>query len=329
MKNRKAYAGVLLATASLFVLTACGSSSMSAESAPDYNVAGAPAPSYANDGSMPQDSAATSAEGGAKGSVGGTTSTVVQPVQRQIIRTGNMSVTVTDVKGSAAKAKALTTQFGGYVSAEDSNKGEKPDQAYWSITSQIPSDKLDEYIAAVTKLGEVTNSTIQAQDVTSQVVDLDARIKALQTSIDRLNELIAKSGNVADLTTVEGIITQRQADLDSLIAQRKALGDQVAMSSITTYFSAVPDTRPVVVETEGFSNGWEKGWVELQNNISQMVTDFGYAAPFLLAFLIPLALFILVIVLVVRWAQKRQKAKAEARLQALPAPDGDPVKDAE
>ncbi|EUA93938.1 hypothetical protein I551_8810 [Mycobacterium ulcerans str. Harvey] len=54
-----------------------------------------------------------------------------------------------------------------------------------------PADKLDGVLADAKNLGEVESMSIGHTDVTSQRVDLDARIEALQTSVNRLRELMA------------------------------------------------------------------------------------------------------------------------------------------
>jgi len=58
-------------------------------------------------------------------------------------------------------------------------------------------------LADAKKLGTVESMSIRHTDVTSQRVDLDARVEALQTSVNRLLELMGRAGNVADLLAAE------------------------------------------------------------------------------------------------------------------------------
>ena len=98
---------------------------------------------------------------------------------------------------------------------------------------RIPSANLDATLADLKRLGTVETATLNATDVTAQSKDIDGRITALQTSVDRLLALMAKATTTADLITIESTLSDRQGQLDSLRAQQKALADQVAMSTIT------------------------------------------------------------------------------------------------
>ncbi len=170
-----------------------------------------------------------------------TTPTVT--TDRQIIKTGYVSMQVDDVTTSAFDVHALIKKRNGLISSEDTQSS--GDMTYSNITAQIPAADLDAFIADVSALGTVTSINVNAQDVTTQVVDLDARIKALQTSIDRLTQLLAEASRIEDLLAIETQLSQRQAELDALTAQRTWLGDQVAMSTITVSLSPVTQIADV------------------------------------------------------------------------------------
>ncbi len=159
------------------------------------------------------------------------------------------------------------------------------------LVLRIPADKLDGVLADTKKLGAVDSMSIGHTDVTSQRVDLDARIEALQTSVNRLLDLMGRAGNVADLLAAESSLTQRQADLDSLRTQRAALGDQVAYATINVHIAAEPR-----VTRGGFLGALERGWHSLLSVVRGAVV----AAGFLIPWAPVLAVLALVTVLVVR-----------------------------
>ena len=86
---------------------------------------------------------------------------------------------------------ALVKKRNGLISNEDS--ASNGDSTYANITAQIPAADLDAFIADVSALGTVDSVNVTAQDVTTQVVDLDARIKAMQASIDRMTVLMGQA----------------------------------------------------------------------------------------------------------------------------------------
>ena len=199
------------------------------------------------------------------------------PTDRQVIRTGYVSMRVDDVTKSAFDVHALVAKRNGLISNEDTQSS--GGSTYANITAQIPADGLDAFIADVSALGTVDSINVSASDVTAQVVDLDARIKALQASVNRMTTLMAQATRIEDLLAIETQISQRQAELDSLTAQRAYLGDQVAMSTITVSLS--PNTQIADVDAPGFLSGLESGWAALVSVVTVAVTALGFFLPFL------------------------------------------------
>ena len=212
---------------------------------------------------------------------------------------------VDDVTTSAFDVHALIKKRNGLISSEDTQSS--GDMTYSNITAQIPAADLDAFIADVSALGTVTSINVNAQDVTTQVVDLDARIKALQTSIDRLTQLLAEASRIEDLLAIETQLSQRQAELDALTAQRTWLGDQVAMSTITVSLS--PVTQIADVDAPGFLSGLQSGWSAFLSLIMVAVTAVGFFLPFLLV----LALIAIpVTIVIVRQARRHHPRTAPA-----------------
>jgi hypothetical protein len=258
------------------------------------------------------------AEGGAPAVAGelgapeavGTGSTSVA-IDRQVVRTGYVSMRVEDVTKSAFQVHALVKKRNGLIAAEDTQGS--GDTTYANITAQIPADALDAFIAEVTALGTVDTINVTAQDVTTQVVDLDARIKALQTSVDRMTQLLAQASRIEDLLAIETQLSQRQAELDSLKAQRSALGDAVAMSTLTVSLS--PTTQVTEVDAPGFLSGLASGWSALVSVAMVAITVVGFLLPFLLI----LALVAIpIVIVVVRQTRRHRRTRRSAPTEPAP-----------
>jgi hypothetical protein len=242
-------------------------------------------------------------EGGAPGVVGDASASV--RVDRQIVRTGYLTMRVEDVRASAFEIRGLVTRAGGLISSEDVSAS--GDSAYATITAQVPADRLDAFVADLSELGTVDSITVTASDVTAQAVDLDARIDALQTSIDRLSELLAEASRIEDLLAIETQLSQRQSELDALTAQRSYLADQVALSTITVSLS--PFTEIADVDAPGFLSGLQSGWSALVSVVMVAITALGFFLPFLVIMAI---IAIPVTIVLVRQSRRRQRAHAAA-----------------
>ena len=154
-------------------------------------------------------------------------------IDQQLIQTASIALRVDDV---AETATTITSYVNGIQGRIDSkNEYRNPDSS--AITSadfmiKVPSDKLDEALDRLKSFGDLEGFSTSATDVTLQVVDLDARITALQNSISGLKKLLEDASNVSDLLAAEAALTQRQSELDGLTSQRNYLADQIDLAAI-------------------------------------------------------------------------------------------------
>ena len=214
-------------------------------------------------------------------------------IDRSIIKTSSLTIRVKNVEKSITQAQDLATQFEGRV--DDSSQYKNPgseDSLSANLTIRVPSANLEKALEAFKGLGDVESSSISATDVTMQKVDLDARIAALTTSIERFRELITSATNTSDLIAAETALTERQAELDSLTAQLKYLSEQVDMSVI--YLALLPNDSFSAIKPIGFLSGLEKGFIALLNAAANLTSILGYFIPWIITILVIVAIFKLI-----------------------------------
>lgn len=196
------------------------------------------------------------------------------PIDRDVVTTGSLDLTVADVAGSVDRLIELTTSLGGRVDdrAQRTTSGHRTAE----LTVRIPSPKVDEFLDGAQRLGDVSSVTVRHDDVTSQRVDLDARVAALQTSVDRLTTLMKSATSTADLLEAEKELTSRQADLDSLRAQRAQLGDQISYATLTVSVASEFE-KP----SAGFVASVRRGWHALLSFTDGLIAVAGFLLPWL------------------------------------------------
>jgi hypothetical protein len=195
--------------------------------------------------------------------------------ERQVVTTGTVSVTVARPRTTVQRFGAWIESIGGRVDERSENGS--GDDAYASVTVRVPSTSVTETIDRLRTYGRVDDVSLQNSDVTAQARDLDARIDALQLSIDRLTAILADTASSKDVIEAEGALTQRQEQLESLQAERKAIADQVSLSTVTITFSqkATADS----VEPSGFTGGLRDGWNGLVATVNRVVELAGVLLP--------------------------------------------------
>lgn len=221
---------------------------------------------------------------------------------RQVITTGSVYITAEDPSAAAQKAADLVEAAGGRIDARQENAPVDGDKGSASLTLRIPSSALTATLKEIKALGEVEQVSLSTDDVTRQSQDLDARITASRTSIDRLLALLEKSTTTKDLIELETAIADRQATLESMEAEKRSLDDQVAMSTIELSFNSEADAPVDTPDT--FVTGLLTGWESFVAFVGGLLVVVGVLIPWLVFFGV-LALVAVVVVRVVRRRRPR------------------------
>lgn len=170
-----------------------------------------------------------------------------------VIRTGTFSLEVDDVDASLTKLTTIVKNQGGYVSG--SYRYTDTSAPYFTVTFRVPAASFDAAVLALRAEGTVLSEQISTYEVTMQLVDLEARLRNLRASETALLELMARATTVSDVLAVQTQLTAIRSDIESYDAQRAALADQVAMTTIAVTIS--PTGSSIGNATSGFNLGKE------------------------------------------------------------------------
>ncbi len=194
------------------------------------------------------------------------------------IVTGSMSVLVDDAEKAIGQIAKFAAAHGGQIDNE-SLIGGGNDQ-YGRATVRVPADQVGALRTELGRIGKVESVEVNRVDASAQVADVQARIDSLTASIKRLRQIVAESATTKDLLDAEAQLSARQADLESLQAQRRVLLDQTSLASIEV--SVHEQTSAASVEPSGFFGGLTRGWNALVAATNSVVTFTGMAVPWLL-----------------------------------------------
>ena len=233
---------LLIAIVMAATLGACGAAG-SAGPAAAPGATGAPAPGLAGgegDGT------------GTDGSGTGSNRDVVFDAAQQdllIIKNGTLVLQVSDIDGGLAAATDRMKALGGYVSGSRRSGDGESDQA--TITFRVPAGKWDDALAALRGIAtKVLGEDSTTQDVTTQVVDLGARIKNLQATEQALQAIMARAVEIKDVLAVQAELTTVRGQIEQMTAEKTTLEGQAAYSTLGVTFSLKPD--PVLTSQSQF-----------------------------------------------------------------------------
>jgi Domain of unknown function (DUF4349) len=268
------------------------------------------APAAPNKGSLPDQ-----AQPGAGTAAGGNPAKVpVLPAiaQRSIVHTGTITVRVPNVDQKAAQTDALAAGADGYIAGDD--RQIDAGQSTATLTLRVPADRFDATLTAIALLGKEQSRNVSTQDVTSQVIDIAARLTTQRASVARIQALLAKATTIGEIVSIESELTQREADLESLEAQQAKLGDLTTLSTITAILLG-PQAQLVVAKPEhrnGFIDGLDRGWHTFLASMAWLLTVLGAILPF--------AVGIALVAWLVRLLVRRLQARRTPPAVEAPAP---------
>ena len=175
-----------------------------------------------------------------------------------VIRTGELSVVVENVRAAADEAGRILRAAGGNVEAEERGESERSTSAVLRL--RVPPEAFDTTIAALSGLGEERNRRLGNDDVTEQVIDLDSRLSTQRASVERVRALLAEAEDLREVVAIEAELTRRIADLESLEARLTALTGQVDLATISLRLTATDAPIAAARGPLGFDDGLRAGW---------------------------------------------------------------------
>ncbi len=175
---------------------------------------------------------------GKDGGFGGGTGQILRPMAGRLIAYQvTMWVEVKEFDPAKERLLRAVEQAGGYVA--QASTAETPNQPRSaSLTVRVPADKLSAVLQQIRGLGRVRQDQLSTEEVTEQVVDLEARIKNARTTEQRLIAVLTdRTGKVKDILEVEREIARTREEIERMEAQRQNLMRRVEMASVNITLS--------------------------------------------------------------------------------------------
>ncbi|MGD9752958.1 MAG: DUF4349 domain-containing protein [Acidimicrobiia bacterium] len=185
--------------------------------------------------------ATTAVATGAGAGPGGEAVPALQPIDigRSIIFTATVAVEVDSVATASGSAMNAIAGVGGYLFGQQSSNDPTPSSV---LTFKVDPSRFQEALVALGSLGTVVEQQVSSDDVTEAVVDLQSRIAAAQTSVERLRGFLAEATDVNSLAALERELLARESQLEQLNGQLRTVQAQVDLATITlTLTQAAPD----------------------------------------------------------------------------------------
>ncbi|MBD1939781.1 DUF4349 domain-containing protein [Microcoleus sp. FACHB-68] len=222
---------LLLAVLSAVMMGSC------AQQASQYNASMASPPMSPASAPAPANQAVAAAE--------------VPKAPPQLIKNAGLTLMVKSIDKTMKEVSAIAqTQQGDILGFQNQKPQDSSMRHTASMRIRVPQNKLEATLDALNRLGTVQKQTLTAEDVSNQLVDLDARLRNLRKSEELTLKIMERSGSIGDVLKASQQVNTIRDEIERIDAQLKKLRDQVAYSTILLNLeaavSASSETEPAL-----------------------------------------------------------------------------------
>jgi TolA-binding protein len=240
--------------------------------------------------------------------VGGGNAAQPPAQDRLVIQNASLSMVVKDPRAKMDAIAAMAKAMGGYLVSSSlydtySPAGEKLPQA--TIVIRVPAEKLEDALKQIKADGiEPPTETRTGQDVTQQYVDLESRLRNLESAEKQLTEIMDSATKTEDVLNVFNQLTQVQEQIEVVKGQMQYYEQSAAFSEISTQLIAQESLEPIKIggwTPQGALSDALQRLVDFWHGLVDFVITFAvYWLPVLIVIAIPFAIVYFVIRAIVR-----------------------------
>jgi len=190
----------------------------------------------------------------------------------QLVKTADITVVVDAVDESLDQATAIAQQQQGEVL---NLQNQTPPNDYYrhtaSLQMRVPQERLESTLETLGELGTVQRQAITAEDVSTQLVDFQARLRNLRKSEEMLLQIMERSGDIGEVLKVAQELSTIRNSIEQIDAQLSSLQNRVAYSTINLSLEgAIANTPP----QRAIGIQLQETWESATHSMGKLTVDF-------------------------------------------------------
>lgn len=193
---------------------------------------------------------------------------------RHVIRRATLELAVPDAREAFAKVQHLIRpDLGEFI--EGSTLTGQANDTRAQLTLRVAASRMDEVLNALRPLGKVDSENATGDDVSAQVVDLDARLRnerQVEIEVLKLLESRGKDAKLSDIIELRDKLSSIRQSIELLQGRRDTLGRQIALASILVIIrpdnAPKPDPKPASL-LDAFSDEVSRAWTSGLTTLTQ------------------------------------------------------------
>lgn len=179
---------------------------------------------------------------------------------RKLIKDGSLRFRTDNNPETYHLVTQAVKQYGAYISEE--NTFNYSDQSGFELTVRVPAEQFDSLMNDIVdhaSIKQLDSKSTAIRDVTTEFIDIQARLNVKKESELKLIELLRNSKNLAETLAIQKQLTDLRADIESVEGQLKYLTNQVEYSTLRiSFYETIKYSRRFVADFwSALKDGWQ------------------------------------------------------------------------
>lgn len=178
----------------------------------------------------------------------------------KIIYTTYLSIETKDYDWAYQQLNDTLSSVDGYLESSNEYTDSTDSTRTLSLTLRVPESSYDAFVDAAEQAGSVTSKSESAEDVTTQYMDIEARLDNLTAQRTRLQELQASADNLTDLLQIESSLSDVQYQIESYQSQLNWYSQQVSYCTVNITLDEVETLTTGTSFAARLADAAKNGW---------------------------------------------------------------------
>ena len=178
----------------------------------------------------------------------------------KIIYTTYLSIETKDYDWAYQQLNDTLSSVDGYLESSNEYTDSTDSTRTLSLTLRVPESSYDAFVDAAEQTGSVTSKSESADDVTTQYMDIEARLDNLTAQRTRLQELQASADNLTDLLQIESSLSDVQYQIESYQSQLNWYSQQVSYCTVNITLDEVETLTTGTSFAARLADAAKNGW---------------------------------------------------------------------
>ncbi|MBB4805151.1 hypothetical protein HNP38_000423 [Chryseobacterium defluvii] len=216
-----------------------------------------------------------------------TSSKKTDTISKKIIKNGNMTIQVGDLKKAHIQINETIKKYNAYTQNENFQNTDTDENL--GLIIRVPHKNFDALINSFSDgIGSVQSKSISSDDVTEEYTDVSIKLSNKKIYLEKYRDLLKKAGSTKDMLDIQEKIRGLEDEIDVAEGKLRFIDDRVNYSTLNLSLYK-EKARSSATSKIGFGNRFADSLTEGWNSFVSFLLGLVSLWPFLL--IIPIIIF--------------------------------------